>query len=238
MKSKRKLVAEKTPEAIAAEAAKIDVNAAYNEFAKVYRSLKENTKAWKEFLASEYQRCFGVPVPAEISWVLIRQKIAYHLQVVEGYQKAKIPVSAKMQQNYEAAQALDIEKFHKDTAGLLSVSMRHTDKTTKEDTMAKAKKVVKVSVKKGAAPAKAAKEKEPRITVSGIFAEIFAANFTKKLSDESIAKEVNVKSKGLGRGHQYAAKDIPAVRRKFNLGLLSGQDGKPKAALERFEAKK
>jgi hypothetical protein len=113
----------------------------------------------------------------------------------------------------------------------------NTVKTEKEgSTMAK--KVIKLVKKTAAAPAKAKAVKGPRVSVSSIFAEIFVMNSVKKLSDESIAKEVNAKSKGIGRGHVYTMKDIPVVRRKFNLGLLAGQESKPKAELKKFEAKK
>lgn len=241
MKSKKKVSKPLSPEAAAAEEAKVVIYDAYCEFTLAYRLLKEGTKAWRVFLTSEYREHFKQNIPVDVPWVLIRSKIEYHLLVVEGYQKAKIPVSAKMQQNYDAAQALDINKFHKDTASLLAVSLDRMGKTTKEDAMAKAKKVVKVAVRKPSAPAKAAKkEKAPRVTVSGIFREIFEANFSKKLTDEQIAKAVNTKSKdAASRGHTYGPKDVPVVRRKFNLGLLSGQEGKkPAKELEKFEAKK
>ena len=100
--------------------------------------------------------------------------------------------------------------------------------------MAKAKKVA-VSVK---VKSEIKKSKPARVTVSGIFLEVFAANASKKLTDEQIAKEVNAAAKDLGRGHIYVAKEIQVVRRKFNLGLLSGQADKPKVELEKFEPKK
>jgi hypothetical protein len=216
-----------------------NINEAYNVFAHKIRELNEYSKAWRHLLISEYRACFHQNIPQGINWYLIKTKIEYHLLVVEGYQKYKIPVPAKIQQNYIASQAFNIDGFDEGMKGLLTLTLKQTELTRKEDQMVKVKKAVEVIVAKKegkTAPAKKAKKNsEPRVTVSGIFAEVFKANYSAKLTDENIAKLVNQKAKGLGKGHQYTMKEIPAVRRKFNLGMLAGQEGKkPAKELEKI----
>jgi len=202
----------------------------YNAFIVQFR----DTNASVKFLREKYKELFKTPMP-DASEELIKAKISYHLLVVEGYQKCNVPVPEKVMKNYLASKDLNIDGFGPGMASMLKLN---TVKKEKEgDTMA-VKKVIKLVKKSAAAPAKAKAVKGPRVSVSGIFAEIFAMNPVKKLTDEQIAKEVNAKSKGIGRGHVYTMKDIPVVRRKFNLGLLAGQESKPKVELKKFEAKK
>lgn len=202
-------------------------------YLKFQTELRETNTPVK-FLKEKYKELFKTPAPA-VSEELIKAKISYHLLVVEGYQKCNVPVPEKVMKNYLASKDLNIDGFGPGMASMLKLN---TVKKEKEgDTMA-VKKVIKLVKKTAAAPAKAKAVKGPRVSVSSIFAEIFAMNPVKKLTDEQIAKEVNAKAKGIGRGHVYTMKDIPVVRRKFNLGILAGQTGKPKVELKKFEAKK
>ena len=230
MKSKKRLM-HSTPEGTTAPK---NPNEAYSAFAKKLRETKEG-RPQTDFLHDTYETCFKNKVPAGISEELIKTKISYHLLVVEGYQKCNVPVPTKVMQNYKASQELNIEGFSGTTQAILKLKKKEGDETM-------AKKTVKVVRKASSTAAKTAKvEKkasEPRVTVSGIFAGIFAANYSKKLTDEQIVKEVNSQAKGIGRGHTYNVKDVPVVRRKFNLGLLVGQTSKPKTELVKFEAKK
>ncbi len=208
----------------------------YNQFSKEFRE----TKTPMTFLREKYRAVFKSKLP-DASPGLIKVKISYHLLVVEGYQKYNVPVPEIIMQNYKASQELNIERFDRNMNSMLKLD---NIKNGKEDDMAKKKKVVKVvKVVKKATSASGAKKAEkkdmkPRGSISGLFAEIFAANGKAKLTDEKIAKEINAKGKAMSRGKEYCHKDIPAVRRKFNLGLLAGQTGKPKVELKKVEDKK
>lgn len=199
----------------------------YNQFSKQFRETKTPTT----FLRAKYKEIFKSNMPDELLR-LIKAKIDYHLLVVEGYQKCNVPVPEKVMKNYKASQEFNIDGFDKNMSTLLKLGNINNGK---EDAMATKRKVK--LIKRGASSA-AKKEGKPRVTVSGLFAEIFAANFKAKLTDEKIAKTINTKIKGISRGHEYCHKDIPTVRRKFNLGLLTGQTGKPKVELEKFDSKK
>jgi len=245
MKSKRritvKLKKNSTPEVPAKEKIIICAGAvtACNEFLRECRAAKQLMPVLKE----HYRKCFKEKIPQGIAPELIRLKIAYYYQVVEGYQKNNIPVPKSVQQNYEAAQDFNIDGFGDAMRGVLrSEQKEEVVDLTKEEQMVTKKVVVKVAVKKDvakAAPAVKAKKADrvSGISVASIFGDVFKANFSKKLTDEQIVKVVNaeIKKNKLGRGHVFVAAEVQGIRHKYNTGMMQGGVQKPNKELPKFE---
>lgn len=181
----------------------------------------------KKFVLQQWELHFKTDPPESVSWILLKEKLAYHIAHEENLVKGRVE-SDKFKRNYKAAMELDLQGFHPDSRYLLELSMKYKGVSPEKEQEMKAKK--KQAGAKAAATRKAREgNKGPK--KGETWHGLLSANFSKKLTDEELAAAM---TKAMGTGEKFTTDQVIKARGFFNFGALSPKLDKPKTALKQY----
>jgi len=182
-------------------------------------SLAEKVSEHTRILQERYSALFNESLPVGVPLSFLRTKIAYRI-LRDSYVSAGIKIPDKVQRRYEMSQSL--KHIAKLANVLPSLKLEEGGPVSSKTAIARAKK-----------PKAKRPEKEKKLTVTDIWYKLMQEAPALKKTDAELAKEMQKRSP---TKTSYSEASVVSVRRLYNQGKLSCQNGKrPTIQLVRYE---